>query len=134
METPPASTGENTFEKHGMYDLADLEMLSKNDDALMGNLLGILVSMFTTEVDNICSLAAENKWKDVAEVAHKLKTSVTHIRAMAVRENLIELEEYTGKDKNELTLLADNVCKALSEMRGYLQEDLDKFNAARSAQ
>ena len=133
METQPISTGENAFAKHDLYDLADLEMLSRNDDALMGNLLGILVNMFTTEADNICTLAAENKWKEVAEVAHKLKASVTHIRAMDVRQNMIDLEDYTGRSNEQLQKIADNACKLLAEMRVYLQEDLDKFNARKSA-
>lgn len=133
-QTQSAPTGENVFEKHDLYDLTDIEMLSRNDDALMGNILGILVSMFASEGDNICRLAAENKWQEVAEVAHKLKTSVTHIRATAVRENVLELEDYANKSDQELKALADRLCRSLAEMKVYLQEDLDKFNAAKSTQ
>jgi len=119
---------------HNLYDLTDIEMLSKNDDALLGNILGILVSMFESEADNIKALVPEGKWKEVAEVAHKLKTSVTHIRANAVRENVLELENYNGKSNAELTALAEKLCNSLAEMRVHLQSDLDKFNARKSAE
>lgn len=119
---------------HNLYDLTDIEMLSKNDDALLGNILGILVSMFETEADNIKALVPERKWQEVAEVAHKLKTSVTHIRANAVRENVLELENYNDKSNAELTALAEKLCNSLAEMRVHLQADLDKFNARKSAE
>jgi len=119
---------------HNLYDLTDIEMLSKNDDALLGNILGILVSMFESEADNIKALAPQCKWAEVAEVAHKLKTSVTHIRANEVRQNVLDLEAYNGKSDAELTSLAEKLCNSLAAMRVHLQADLEKFNAGKLAQ
>jgi len=111
-----------------LYDLVDIEILSKNDDTLFGNVLTILISMFSSEIENIKSFSANKQWKQVSEVAHKLKTSLTHIRAISVKQIVRDLEEYDNHSNEDLSKWSTELCNALENMVIHLKIDLENFN------
>jgi len=111
-----------------LYDLTDIEILSKNDDALFGKVLNILISMFSSEIENVKILAKDDKWKEVAEIVHKLKTSLTHIRVVSLKQTVKDLEDYEQFGSEKLNRLATEFCDALENMLIYLKIDLVNFN------
>jgi len=115
-------------ENLGLYDLTDIEILSKNDDALFGKVLNILISMFSDEIENIRTLANDDKWQEVSEIVHKLKTSLTHIRVVSLKQTVTDLEDYEKFGSEKLNTLAKEFCAALENMLIYLKIDLENFN------
>jgi HPt (histidine-containing phosphotransfer) domain-containing protein len=113
---------------HDLYDLSEIKLISNNDDGLFGKILNIMVSMFSSEIENIRDLAKNDKWKEVAEIVHKLKTSLTHINADSLKQTIRDLEDYEGRSNETLGELADKFCNTLEEILVYLKIDLSTFN------
>jgi len=127
-EINKTETTESLPENLNLYDLTDIEILSKNDDALFGKVLNILISMFSSEIENIRALAKDDKWTEVSEIVHKLKTSLTHIRVESLKQTVKDLEDHEHFGSEKLSVLANEFCAALENMLVFLKIDLDKFN------
>ncbi|HEY0246565.1 MAG TPA: Hpt domain-containing protein [Mucilaginibacter sp.] len=110
-----------------LYDLTDIKLLTNNDDMLFVKLLNILIEMFSSETKNIRSLAKDNDWKAIAEIVHKLKTSLIHIQVNSLKQVVRDLEDYEDQNNEKLNLLKDEFCNALDNIVIYLKVDLSAF-------
>jgi len=117
---------ENEFlpANENLYDLSEIKLISNNDDGLLNKILTILVSMLSSEKENIRVLAKKDSWKEVAEIVHKLKTSLTHIRVDSLKQIILDMEEYEKHSNEKLRLLAEEFCTALDNILVYLKVDL----------
>jgi PAS domain S-box-containing protein len=115
QEAPPAKA---------IYDLSAIKVLSKNDDVLFNKVLNILISMLSSERENIQSLAKKNSWKEVGEIVHKIKTSLVHIHVDSLTQVIKDLEHYEDHSNEKLTLLADELCNSLENILIYLKIDM----------
>jgi HPt (histidine-containing phosphotransfer) domain-containing protein len=107
-----------------IYDLSAIKILSKNDDVLFNKVLNILISMLSSERENIKSLAKKNSWKEVGEIVHKIKTSLVHIHVDSLTQVIKDLEHYENHSDEKLTLLADELCDSLENILVYLKIDM----------
>jgi HPt (histidine-containing phosphotransfer) domain-containing protein len=107
-----------------LYDLSEIKLISNNDDGLLNKILSILVSMLSSEKENIRVLAKSNNWKEVSEIVHKLKTSLTHIQANSLKQIILDLEDYESHTNEKLSLLAEEFCNGLDNILVYLEVDL----------
>jgi HPt (histidine-containing phosphotransfer) domain-containing protein len=109
-----------------LYDLSEIRALSKNDDALLNKVISLLISMLSTEKENIKALAKEDKWAEVSEIVHKIKTSLIHIKVTSLTQVIKDLEYYQPFDSKQLNLLVGQLCETLENILVFLKLDMEE--------
>jgi HPt (histidine-containing phosphotransfer) domain-containing protein len=85
----------------------------------------MLISTLSAEVENIRSLAMNNDWEAVSKIVHKIKTSLIHIRADSLKDNILRLEKhYNDYNTEELNAFINELCSAIVEIVGCLKNDI----------
>jgi PAS domain S-box-containing protein len=110
--------------KAKLYDLSAIKALSKNDDASFNRILNILISMLSSEKENIRALTKTNSWKEVSEVVHKIKTALVHTNVNSLTNVIKDLEHYENHTDDELRKLSGELCDSLDNILVYLKIDL----------
>jgi PAS domain S-box-containing protein len=109
-----------------LYDLSEIRSLSKNDDALFNKVISLLISMLSTEKENIKKLAKEDNWAEVSEIVHKIKTSLIHIKVTSLTQIIKDLEYYEPFDSKQLNVLVKQLCETLDNILVFLKIDMEE--------
>jgi PAS domain S-box-containing protein len=124
VSAKPVKPEVNPSAKITLYDLSAIKALSRNDDVLFNKILNILISMLTSEKENLKGFAKNNDWKEVAAVVHKMKNSLIHIRVDSLTQTIKDLEHYENHSNERLHHLANELCDTLDNVLVYLKIDL----------
>jgi CheY-like chemotaxis protein len=120
----------------GLYDLSELRSMANND-------VDFLISMLDTFIDNLSDglekmvMNVNNKdWKDVGELAHKLKPSFEHLRVSKAVDLVKELEEKTlyNPDIDKATAIFNEVLKISEELKHQLKLEKEKIASSQKRQ
>jgi HPt (histidine-containing phosphotransfer) domain-containing protein len=103
------------------YDLTMIYAISDNNPEFFGQLLQVFAD--TTEKDNelLKQTAAKGDWREVGQLVHKMKSSLSHFQVGALTDIVPKLEYYQNSSTDELQLQVqkfDHVIKdVLSNLR-----------------
>jgi len=91
-----------------MYDLATIKRISKNDDAVISKYIHAFIKSSHAQLQDIDELMAGNKWDGVADILHKMKTSVAYF-GMSDIEQIVIHAEANIRNNVETTIVEDQM-------------------------
>jgi HPt (histidine-containing phosphotransfer) domain-containing protein len=87
-------------------NLEYLEHMTEGDRALERDMLNVLVKELQTEIPKMRTLHAAGRWRELAEVSHRLKTSLAYAGNAAVTKINGEIELIASRGTGVETLAA----------------------------
>jgi HPt (histidine-containing phosphotransfer) domain-containing protein len=104
-------------------NLEYLEHMTEGDRALERDMLNVLVKELQTEIPKMKTLHAAGSWRELAEVSHRLKTSLAYAgnAAMTKTNGEIELIASQGQDVETLAELLAGLEAVLPPILAELQ-------------
>jgi len=87
---------------HKPYDLSMIYAISENNPDFLGKLIAVFSA--TTATDNVLvkEAAANGDWAEVAQLVHKMKSSLNHFQVSSLKETIAILEHYENSSATEL--------------------------------
>ena len=75
-----------------MYDLTTIKRISKNDNAVISKYIHAFIKSSHEQLQDIDKLMDGNKWDGVADILHKMKTSVAYFGMNDIEQIVIQAE------------------------------------------
>ena len=91
---------------HELYNLKKLDEIAQGDENFIREMVVTFVENVTDAVVSIQSLKSLEKWKDIAETAHKLASNFAYLGADKLQTIAADIEKSVLNDNN-LTGVAD---------------------------
>jgi HPt (histidine-containing phosphotransfer) domain-containing protein len=112
-----------------MYDLTTIKRISKNDNAVISKYIRTFIDNSEEELKIIAEYMAANKWNDIAEVLHKMKTSVAYFGMNDIEELVIHTEANIKNniEKSMIRGQIEEINRLLSGAFLSLQKEIDSL-------
>lgn len=109
-----------------MYDLTTIKRISKNDNAIIIKYIHAFIDHSEGELAAIDENMAENRWNDIAEVLHKMKTSVAYFGMNDIEKIVIntEMNIKNGIDTSVIREQIKEIKKLLTNSFQLLREEI----------
>jgi HPt (histidine-containing phosphotransfer) domain-containing protein len=89
------------------YDLTTIYAISDDNAEFLEQLLIVFTDTVSQDVSSIKIAAAENNWGEVAQLAHKIKPSLTHFGINSLKEVINGLEHYQNSNQESLKAMVN---------------------------
>jgi HPt (histidine-containing phosphotransfer) domain-containing protein len=108
-----------------------LGQMTEGDRALERDMLLVLVKELQIEIPKLRALGAEGRWRELAEVSHRLKTSLAYAGNDALSRINAEIEAIAsrGDGAGELPGLFGGLESAVPDVIGELQAAVGRLSA-----
>jgi len=115
-----------TENKTYMYDLATIKRISKNDNAVIVKYIQAFIKTSNEELKTIDRYLAENMWQDIADVLHKMKTSVAYFGMNEIQQIVINAETNinNGVDTNIINEQLEEINRLLTDSLQALRAEI----------
>ena len=112
-----------------MYDLTTIKRISKNDNAVISKYIRAFIDNSAEELKTIEEDMAANKWNDIAEVLHKMKTSVAYFGMNDIEQLVIHAETNIKNNIEKRTVRGqiEEIKRLLTTAFHSLQEEIDSL-------
>jgi HPt (histidine-containing phosphotransfer) domain-containing protein len=107
-----------------MYDLTTIKRISKNDTAVIRKYIQAFISSSQEELKTIDEYMTEDKWNDIADVLHKMKTSVAYFFMDEIEQKVIDAE-VNIKNNVEKSIVRDQI-KEIDRLLAEVFQSLKK--------
>ncbi|HSN09931.1 MAG TPA: PAS domain S-box protein [Hanamia sp.] len=109
-------------------ELFDLSMLEEMDDSeYLSEILEMYLNNTPVELKELLESVASDQFETVYKIAHKLKSSTGLLKATALFDVLVKIEEMAKlKNKNELIVLGSLLNTEFNKLEGPLKEYLQQ--------
>lgn len=112
---PTASASEK------LYDLTHLHSMCRGNEAFFNKMLKVFIDTVPTSVVSLETAMLRQDWTNVAEMAHKLKTSFDTMRVASLKPVIRKLEVDAKKQEN-LAAIPEQVEKVTQTTRALLDQ------------
>jgi CheY-like chemotaxis protein len=119
QEMPKAKPAMLPHEK--LYDLTHLHSMCRGNEAFFNKMLKVFIDTVPTAVVSLETAMLRQDWTNVAEMAHKLKTSFDTMRVASLKPVIRKLEVDAKKQEN-LTAIPQQVEKVTQTTRALLDQ------------
>lgn len=109
------------------YDLSELRKMSNNDETFVKQTLNIFIENSEEAIRVFNQSLAEENWKKIGEMAHKILPSCRHLAINSIVQNLVEIKTKTiiHEDHEEIAQLVKETVEEMENvimnMRGELK-------------
>ena len=109
------------------YDLTMIYAISDNNPEFFGQLLQVFAD--TTEKDNelLKQTAAKGDWREVGQLVHKMKSSLSHFQVKALSDIVPKLEYYQNSSADELQLQVQKFDHVISDVLSSLKAEFPEI-------
>ncbi len=107
-----------------LYDLAEIREMSGNDQSFVNEMLGLFVKNNLQYLEELNAAYESKDWSQVKFYAHKIKPSILVVHAVNLKQPILDLNEYAGKEVN-LDKIPDLI-KLMNDELPHLCEVLEK--------
>lgn len=83
-----------------LYDLSEIKEMSGNDQDFIRELIELFVKNNTEYLQEVNNAFAQKDWERVKFFAHKIKPSILVIHATVLKQPILDLNEFAGKEIN----------------------------------
>lgn len=110
-----------------LYSIAMIEMISKNKPSFLEKMLVMFVDVINEDLGKLKIAADNNSWTEVAQIAHKMKSTLGNMAVSSLLPYIKALEAGTGDREEMIKKLEEGVAKVLLQIR---QDYSTLFNPA----
>lgn len=111
-----------------MYDLSELREMSGDDESFIQEMLDVFLKN-NQDYLQLLNKAFESKdWKGVKFNAHKIKPSILLFRIDSLKQTILDLNEFSGKEINldKMPSLVSELNVGLSEVFVKISKEIKK--------
>ncbi|PJJ79031.1 PAS domain-containing hybrid sensor histidine kinase/response regulator [Mucilaginibacter auburnensis] len=119
-ETPsaPDTTQQIVLEnEERLYSIAMIEAIGKNNPAFIDKMIVMFVDFVVKDFDKLKEAASQNNWKEVGQIAHKLKSTFGNMGVTSLVPYVIELESQAGEPNQLIEKLDNGLAKVFKQMK-----------------
>ena len=116
-----------------MYDLTTIKRISKDDKTVIARYIQTFIDNTLADLQTIDNLMAESLLENVAEVLHKMKTSVAYFGMSDVEQLVISTEKAIREEAAEKAAVKERIKEInglLTESFRMLREELVQLQAS----
>jgi len=115
-----------------MYDLTTIKRISKNNNGIISKYIQTFIKSSQGQLLEIDGFMSENKWDAIAEVLHKMKTSVAYFGMDDIEKIVIQSETDIRSNKEKSTVKAqiEEIGRLLTDSFKSLQKEIDSLTEA----
>ena len=112
---------------HDLYNLDKLNEIAQGDENFVREMVVTFVENVTSSIDNIQSYKSLEKWKDIAETAHKLASNFAYLGAGNLQALAANIEKSVLCDNNldGIADKTDEMCSGAILLIGQLKEKFE---------
>lgn len=112
----------STVQNTKLYDLSQLEMLSRGDESFVDKMLTSFITNLKDGVKEITDAYRLHDWNTIGKIAHKLKPSMLVLGVTSLKDIIISLEKDHLKESIDETELSKTVEDFLEKCRILLMQ------------
>jgi HPt (histidine-containing phosphotransfer) domain-containing protein len=107
-------------------DLSYLDMMTDGDTDMKQTMLEMLLEEIPQEVEKLRDCAKNADWKNLNEVSHKFKSTLSYIGSEVMNEANLKIEHASKTNENfedlnrQLTILEQNAPLVLQDLKSVL--------------
>jgi signal transduction histidine kinase/FixJ family two-component response regulator/HPt (histidine-containing phosphotransfer) domain-containing protein len=121
QEPKKAAPEELSLPGEKLYDLSHLHSMCRGNEAFFNKMLKVFIDTVPTSVVSLETAMLRQDWTNVAEMAHKLKTSFDTMRVSSLKPVIRKLEVDAKKQEN-LAAIPEQVEKVTQTTRALLDQ------------
>lgn len=110
-----------------LYDLSLIRSLSGGDEVFVKKMIDLFIETMPDSMDKLKNSIINKDWKQVANTAHKMKSTIDAMAITSIKEDIRMVEnnsrQMTGLEKTPA--LAENICTTLNEVMIELRKNLN---------
>ena len=100
-----------------LYDTSLVESVSTNNPAFFKKMIVLFVDTVSNDFELLKAEATKNNWKEVGQIAHKLKSTISSFKVDSLVPYTKELEIGTNDSLTVIKKLEDGLLKVLSQIK-----------------
>jgi len=115
------------MEKTNVTDISFLKSFTGDDTERMVKYINNFLSMAPEKIAAMKSKLEGRSWEELRSAAHKLKPQLAYMGINSIKEDIQQIEDYAGEEKNlellpELVANVSSVCElAFKELNDYVK-------------
>ncbi|QWG03845.1 Hpt domain-containing protein [Flammeovirga yaeyamensis] len=117
----------STIQNSKMYDLTQLQALSRGDDSFVTKMIDSFLTNLNEGIEEINEAVSYNDWATIAKVAHRLKPSFQILGVNSLSEVILHLEkDYLNDnfDENSYNEIIKKFVSSSGVLKGQIQQFL----------
>ncbi|MBD78387.1 MAG: hypothetical protein CL840_05675 [Crocinitomicaceae bacterium] len=111
-----------------LYDLSELREMSGNDEAFVQEMLSVFLKNNRDYLSLLNKSFEEKEWKSVKFNAHKIKPSIMLFKIETLRQEILDLNEFSGKEINleQIPPLVSKINEVLCRVFDQISDEIKK--------
>jgi len=105
------------------YDLTTILAICDNNQPFLEKLLVVFADNVALDMQTLKQAASAGNWYEVGQLAHKMKSSLTHFGVNSLKDTISKLEHYGNSDAATLNLLVAEFDSVVSEVLVQLKQE-----------
>jgi signal transduction histidine kinase/CheY-like chemotaxis protein len=112
------------------YDISDLQRFANNDNGALVAILQSFLENSSINLEKLTESVNAQKWDNVAQVAHRMKSSFRQLRVLEVANTLEALEDFNPNQNNiDLPQMLEQISSETLRVQALLRQDINQFTA-----
>jgi len=109
------------------YSLDKLNEIGQGDQEFVNGMLATFLENVTNALQKIEVLKVNEKWVDIAEIAHKLASNFAYLESKCLQEIASDIEKSVLNEKNynDIAAKTDKMCRDSMLLVDQLRQDFD---------
>jgi len=100
-----------------LYDTSMIEMIGRNNPSFLNEMIVMFVTLVAKDLDTLVQAAGENKWAEVGQLAHKIKSATGNMGVTSVSPYINALELGTGDRVENFNNLNQGLLAVLDQIK-----------------
>lgn len=107
----------STEPEEKLYNISMIEAIGKSNPAFVEKMIVMFVDFVGKDFEKIKDAASKNNWTEVAQIAHKLKSTFGNMGVTSLVPYVTDLETQTGEPNALVTALDAGLEKVLAQLK-----------------
>ena len=109
------------------YDLAMIYAISDNNKEFFEQLISVFADTISKDNELLKETAAKGDWREVGQLAHKMKSSTAHFQVDAVKDTILQLEHYQNSNPAELNAHVQELDRVINDVLSNLKAEFPEI-------
>lgn len=105
-------------DKPKLYNISMIESIGKNNPAFVDKMIVMFVDIISKDFDTLKGAAADNNWDEVAQIAHKMKSTFGNMGVTSLLQQIRDLESRAENPRESVEVLEKELTLVLAQLKG----------------
>jgi len=109
------------------YDLAMIYAISDNNQEFFEQLISVFADTISKDNELLKETAVKGDWREVGQLAHKMKSSIGHFQVDVLKDTILQLEHYQNSSPDQLNAHVRELDRVINEVLANLKAEFPEI-------